>query len=233
MNKLIYIVEDEKDIADVVFKYLQRDGFNVKVFYRGDLAMEAIRERPPELAILDIMLPGMDGMEILRNIRKDYFFPVIFLTSRKDEVDRILGIELGADDYVTKPFSPRELVAKVKSLFRRIEYTQKTIQQEENKKEIIESRYLTLDLAGRNLYYGKETIQLTTTEFSILQLLMEHPGRVYPREQILELIWGDDFIGETRTVDVHVRNLRKKLEELCGTTQYIHSIRGVGYKFEE
>lgn len=234
--KRIYLVEDEKEISDVIVMYLEREGYIVTPYYRGDEALDAIEDDPPDLAILDIMLPGVDGLDILRKIRDETNLPVIFLTSRRDEVDRVLGLELGADDYVPKPFSPRELVARVKSLFRRIE----DYREQENDSDDptgsdsrVSGRRFTLDLDGHRLVTRKSFVKLTSTEFTLLKLLMGRPGKIFTRRELLDRVWGDEFIGETRTVDVHVRNLRRKIQSAGASPDIIQSIRGVGYKFED
>lgn len=233
MPILIYLVEDEREVADTVAKYLEQEGYMAKAFYRGDDALEAIRKHPPDLAILDIMLPGIDGLNLLKEIRKSLFFPVIFLTSRKDEIDRVLGLEIGADDYMPKPFSPRELVAKVRSLFRRIEYDRKGQAETKEAQDRIQSRSLVLDLSKRKLFFGKDSIELTPTEFSLLELMMRHPSKIFLREDLIEHVWGHDFGGSTRTIDVHVGNLRQKIKKLSGAEGFIRGVRSVGYAFED
>jgi DNA-binding response OmpR family regulator len=228
-KKKIFIAEDEPEIQDFVRKYLIRENFDVVTFNRGDTALETILKNPPDLIILDIMLPGKDGIEVLKKIRQNLYVPVILLTSKTDEADRIVGLELGADDYVTKPFSPRELVARVKSLFRRIE----AIKTQPEREEIINSRNMTLNLKRRSLTINDIVIELTSIEFSILKLLMGKPGRIFTRDEMLSYIWGDDFTGETRTVDVHIKNLRKKIKQAQGTEDAIRAIWGVGYTFED
>jgi len=226
------VVEDEKEISDIMVMYLEREGYQVTPFYRGDLALEAILQEPPDLAVLDIMLPGIDGLEILKKIRKESYLPVIFLTSRKDEVDKILGLELGADDYISKPFSPRELAARIKSLLRRVDAYRMSQIGKKHTGNLLKSRGFSLDLNGRRIVSKNSSIKLTSTEFSLLQLLMERPERIFPRNEILSHIWGDEFMGETRTVDVHIRNLRKKIKMAGGPMNSIQSVRGVGYTFE-
>ncbi|MCD4784570.1 MAG: response regulator transcription factor [Candidatus Eremiobacteraeota bacterium] len=232
-NKRIYIVEDEKEISDILVMYLKREEYKVTPFYRGDTALEAILDTPPDMAILDIMLPGIDGIAILKEIRNAPYFPVIFLTSKIGEVDRILGLELGADDYIPKPFSPREVVARVRSLFRRTEISRPGKAKNGENQNVIQTRRFTLDLNGRRLISNKKSIRLTATEFAILKLLMGRVGRIYSRTELLDLIWGDEMEGDTRTVDAHIRNLRKKIYEVGGFPNSIQSIRGVGYSFED
>ena len=227
----IYVVEDEKDISDIIVLYLKKEGYRVKAFYNGEKALNEILEIPPHLVILDIMLPDMDGLSILRELRKKSFLPVIFLTSRKDEVDKIIGLEIGADDYISKPFSPREMVARVKSVLRRVK-TYKSSQARKTSNNVIESGKFSLDLDGMRIVTKKNSIKLTSTEFELLRLLMKRPGRIFSRTDLLDLVWGEEFEGESRTVDVHIRNLRKKIKKACGSINSIQSIRGVGYAFE-
>ncbi|MDQ7839262.1 MAG: response regulator transcription factor [Thermodesulfobacteriota bacterium] len=232
-DRLVYIAEDEVEIADMVVRYLEKEGFEAKAFYRGDRALEEILRQPPDLAIIDVMMPGMNGLDLTREIRKLHLFPIIFLTSRKDEVDRILGLEMGADDYVTKPFSPRELITRVRTLFRRIEFTRQSLSRESGARSTVESHGLTLDLSRRKLFFGKESTELTAIEFSLLEHLMKAPGRVFTRDELIEAVWGKRSADPTRSLDVHIRNLRQKLEALMGTGDMIRGIRGVGYAFED
>ncbi|MBI2266478.1 MAG: response regulator transcription factor [Armatimonadetes bacterium] len=232
MGISIDLVEDEPEVADIAAKYLRNDGYSVKAFYRGDTALEEIRRNPPDLAVLDMTLPGVDGLDILKEIRKSLFFPVILLTSRKDEVDRILGLEMGADDYMTKPFSPRELVARVRSLFRRIEYDKAEPVGAKKVEDQIQTRYLTLDLSKRKLFFRNDSIELTPTEISLLELMMKHPGTIFLREKLIEHVWGQDCGGSTRTIDVHMGNLRQKIKKISGANGFIRGVRSVGYAFE-
>ena len=229
MSYRILIVEDEKEIADFVSKYLKKEGYEVIIKYRGDDAFAQILMDPPDLVVLDVMLPGMDGLEVLRRMRERIYLPTIMLTSKTGETDRVVGLELGADDYITKPFSPRELVARVKALFRRVEALRGT----PDPADIIKSRNLILDLGKRELNLGNSTIKLTAIEFSLLKLLMKKPGRVYSRDELLDNIWGEEFVGESRTVDVHVKNLRKKIKKAGGSPDSIRAVWGVGYTFED
>lgn len=229
MSYRILIVEDEKEIADFVSRYLKKEGYEVIIDYRGDDAFARILMDPPDMVILDIMLPGMDGLEVLRRMRERIYLPTIMLTSKTEVTDRVVGLELGADDYITKPFSPREMVARVKALFRRME----AMKGVSETSETIKSRSLSLDLEKRELVMDRESIKLTAIEFSLMKLLMRKPGRVYSRDELLDLIWGDEFVGESRTVDVHVKNLRKKIKESGGPPDAIRAVWGVGYTFED
>jgi len=216
----VLIVEDERPIADLVRLYLARDGFGVHVEHDGSAGLDAARRLRPVVCILDIALPGMEGTEICRRLRADGdWTPVIFLTARDDEVDRILGLELGADDYVTKPFSPRELVARVKSLLRRAAGPA-----EEGRVRTLGP--LLLDPARRLVTVDGAPLVLTPTEFDLLAHLLSRPGRVFTREELLASVWGYESHAGTRTVDVHVAQVRAKLGDAAGL---IRTLRGVGY----
>lgn len=228
-KKKICIIEDEVEIVDFVTEYLRAEGYEVDAYYRGDTGLKAVLDSPPDLLILDIMLPGINGMNILKKMRENLHLPVILLTSRVDEVDRVLGIEMGADDYITKPFSPRELVVRVKSIFRRIN----VIKQEMSQNKYMMMGNIKLDLENRKISSRGKEYDLTATEFNILKQLVKNPGRIFSREELLDHIWGDEFSGETRTIDVHIKNLRKKLCDIGGPINFIHSVRGVGYKYED
>jgi DNA-binding response OmpR family regulator len=218
---LVLVVEDEPAIADVIKRYLANAGFGVHVEHDGDRALDAVRRFKPAAIILDVGLPGMDGVEICRRLRADHdWTPVLFVTARDDEVDRIVGLELGADDYVTKPFSPRELVARVTGVLRRThgvpEAAPKTV------------GAVTLDASQRRVFIGTGELALTATEFDLLAFLMRRPGRVFSREQLLSEVWGYSAVAGTRTVDVHIAQLRAKL----GAASPIRTVRGVGYAAE-
>ncbi len=216
---LILVVEDERPIADLVRMYLARDGFGVHVAGDGEAGLVAARKVRPVACVLDIRLPGIDGTEICRRLRDEGdWTPVIFLTARDDEVDRILGLELGADDYITKPFSPRELVARVKAVLRR------TAGPPDGR--VRQVGPVTLDPARRSVYVDGQPVSLTSTEFDLLGHLMSRPGRVFSREELLASVWGYAAQAGTRTVDVHVAQVRGKLGDHGGI---IRTVRGVGY----
>jgi two-component system phosphate regulon response regulator PhoB/two-component system alkaline phosphatase synthesis response regulator PhoP len=225
MAKLIAIVEDEPDIAELISLHLQKAGFEVAAFPNAQSFLSFIHERVPNLLILDLMLPDIDGFEVCKLLKRSAEFasiPVIMLTARSEEIDRILGLELGADDYVTKPFSPRELVARVKAVLRRQERAVA-------EKKIAIGDILVINLAKYEVTVAREKVELTTTEFRILQLLSSKPGWVFTRDQILEHLWGHDKIVVDRTVDVHIRNLRVKLGKAAG---FVKNVRGIGYRLE-
>jgi len=217
---LVLVVEDERAIADLVRMYLTRDGFGVHVENDGGAGLVAVRQLRPVAIVLDVGLPGMDGTEVCRRLRADGdWTPVVFVTARDDEVDRILGLELGGDDYVTKPFSPRELVARVRAVLRR------TSGAGPGAEPVYRLGALTVDPAQRRVTAGEREIVLTATEFDLLVHLVRRPGRVYERDQLLAQVWGYEAAAGTRTVDVHVAQLRAKL----GDASPIRTVRGVGY----
>ncbi len=219
---LIYIVDDEESIIDFVRIYLEKEGFQVRGIKDGKTAYKTIMETPPDLIVLDIMLPGMDGFEICRKLRvEENQVPIIMLTAKDEEIDKILGLELGADDYLTKPFNPRELVARIKAVLRRVTLKRKS------QEDILRVGDITLDIKRREVRVGKTPIKLRTQEFELLRVLAEEPGRVFSRDQLLYLAWGYDFAGQTRTVDVHVAQLRRKLQN--AKTQ-VETVTGYGYK---
>jgi DNA-binding response OmpR family regulator len=218
---LVVVAEDDPAISDLVAMYLRREGFGVHTERDGDLALAAVRRLRPVAVVLDIGLPGTDGIEVCRALRAaGDWTPLLFVTARDDEVDRVVGLELGADDYVTKPFSPRELVARLRGVLRRSAGTAPD--------ETLTVGAVTLDLARRRVWAGADEVTLTTTEFDLLAHLLAHPGRVRTREQLLSAVWGYEAAAGTRTVDVHVAQLRGKL----GDASPIRTVRGVGYAAE-
>jgi DNA-binding response OmpR family regulator len=216
----VLVVDDEKHIVDLARMYLEREGFTVEEALDGAEALRKIRSLNPALVVLDLMLPEVDGWEVCRRTRVDSDVPIIMLTARSDDVDKIVGLELGADDYLTKPFNPRELVARVKAILRRYERSLRP-------GTALHLGDLTIDPSSREATLGTRTLDLRTKEFDLLYTLAEHRGQVLTREQLLQLAWGYDFYGQTRTVDVHVAHLRKKLK---GGDVEIETLRGVGYK---
>src|SRR5699024_11104077 len=219
-------VDDEKPIAEILEFNLQKEGYEVLIAHEGNEALDLILEEVPDLVLLDIMLPGKDGMEICREVRKKYDMPIIMLTAKDDEIDKVLGLELGADDYVTKPFSARELIARVKANLRR-----KTPSTEEDKtnENIIKIREISIDLDAYLVKKNDEEVELTQREFELLKYLAQYPGQVMTREHLLETVWGYDYFGDVRTVDVTVRRLREKIETDSSHPEYILTRRGVGY----
>jgi two-component system phosphate regulon response regulator PhoB/two-component system alkaline phosphatase synthesis response regulator PhoP len=225
MNKLIFVIDDEPDIVELVTIHLKKAMFKVKGFSDAESFYRFLDEKIPDLIILDLMLPDADGLEICKYLKKEDKFssiPIIMLTAKGDETDKILGLEFGADDYVTKPFSPRELVARVKAVLRRRQKVE-----ESGKLEI--GGILTIDPASYEVVVEGRKIELTTTEFRILKLLLSKKSKVFSRYDILDHLWGDEKIVLDRTIDVHIRNLRDKLGK---AGQFIKNIRGIGYKLE-
>ncbi len=225
MSKVL-VVDDDPGIVKVVRAYLERDGFQVLVAYDGKKAMHVARHEKPDLVVLDLMLPEMDGWDVCRALRKESDVPIIMLTARVEESDKLVGLELGADDYVTKPFSPRELVARVRSVLRRVQGLPP-------KPERISRGDITVDLARHAVTIGDKSVDLTPTEFDLLATLMGDPGRAFTRSQLLEQTQGHAYDGYERTIDVHIKNLRKKIEPDARNPQLIKTVYGVGYKFDE
>ncbi|WP_239256275.1 response regulator YycF [Listeria ilorinensis] len=227
-EKKILVVDDEKPIADIVKFNLNKEGFEVFCAYDGDEALELVEEVQPDLILLDIMLPGRDGIEVCREVRKKYDMPIIMVTAKDSEIDKVLGLELGADDYVTKPFSNRELIARVKANLRRhSQINAQTPEEDENSELEIGSLIIHPDayVASKR----GETIELTHREFELLHYLAKHMGQVMTREHLLQTVWGYDYFGDVRTVDVTVRRLREKIEDNPSHPAWLVTRRGVGY----
>jgi len=220
-SELILLVDDEPSIVQLVRMYLERENFRVEAAGDGEAALESIKRLDPALVVLDVMLPKLDGFEVCRRLRLgNNPVAIIMLTARDEDIDKILGLELGADDYLTKPFNPRELVARAKALLRRAERTTQA-------DALIHIGDLTIDTARREVRSGGQTFSLRTQEFELLFILAGQPGRVFTREQLLQQAWGFDFFGQTRTVDVHIAQLRRKL---AGSSINIETVTGIGYK---
>jgi two-component system, OmpR family, alkaline phosphatase synthesis response regulator PhoP len=223
----ILVVDDEEHIIELVELYLGKEGYQVVKALDGDEAVEKFAAEKPDLLVLDIMLPGRDGLDVLREVRKTSQVPVIMLTARESEVDKVVGLELGADDYLTKPFSPRELVARVKAVLRRSKPAAAEAA------EVIEREGLTIDAQRRQVdVEGQGTVELTAKEFDLLLVLASNPGIVLTRERLMEKVWGYEYIGDTRTVDVYIRHLREKLADNAESPRFIQTVRGVGYRFK-
>jgi len=221
-GELILVVDDEANIIDLARLYLEQEGYRVEEAMDGQQALEKIDSHEPALVILDIMLPEVDGFEVCRRVRAESDVPIIMLTARDDDVDKIVGLELGADDYMTKPFNPRELVARVKAILRRAE------QAPRRDGAPIHIGDLTIDPPRREISVAGEVVETRTKEFDLLLTLVEHKGIVLSREQLLNLVWGYDFYGQTRTVDVHIAHLRKRIA--ASDQVRIDTVTGVGYK---
>jgi len=225
VSQKILVVDDEPHIVELVKYNLLQEGYDVLTAYDGSEAVVRSRQERPDLIILDIMLPYVDGLEVCRQIRRESSVPIIMLTAKDGELARVVGLEIGADDYVTKPFSPRELVARVRAILRRMarEVTP-------GAPEPLHTGSLTLDPTTHEVVLNGRQVDLTAKEFELLQLLMGHPNRVFTRDFLLEHIWGYDYYGSTRTVDMHISRLREKIEDDPASPTYIVTVRGVGYK---
>jgi two-component system, OmpR family, alkaline phosphatase synthesis response regulator PhoP len=229
-KKIIAVVDDEKHICELLQYNLEQNGYQVKTFDSSEKLFDFLSMKTPDLFLLDIMLPGMDGLDLckaLRSREETKNTPIVMLTAKAEELDRILGLEIGADDYITKPFSVRELSARIKALFRRTNY--EVIAQEAEK--IIHEKDIRVHLDERQAYKNLAPLQLTLKEFELLHILMLHKGNVLTRDVLLDKVWGYDYVGETRTVDVHIRNLRKSIGD--ENENYIETVRGIGYRFRK
>jgi two-component system OmpR family response regulator len=222
----ILVVDDEKKIVDIVRAYLERESYGVIAAYDGKTAIETARRESPDLVILDLMLPLVSGWDVSRALRNDSNVPIIMLTARDDVTDKIIGLELGADDYVTKPFDPKELVSRVKAVLRRS--TARPAQT-----PVLQVRDLIINLEKRGVRRGDKSVELTPTEFDLLAALAQNPGRVFSRMQLLDRVQGVAYEGYERTIDSHIKNLRKKLEPDAGQPRYVITVHGVGYKVPE
>lgn len=233
MSKKIAIVEDESELASLIEYNLTRGGFQTRIFNGAESTFRDLESWQPDLVVLDVMLPGQDGFDLCRRIRhagKLMRTPVIFLTARSDEVDRVLGLELGGDDYITKPFSPRELVARIKAHLRRSDT------EAEPKQTQVTLGPFRIDLAARRVFQanpeGEREIELTSTEFKLLEFFLTHPGHAWSREALLREVWGEQHFVTPRTVDVHIRRLREQIEQKPDEPAFLVTVRGFGYRFE-
>ncbi len=222
---VIMVVDDDPNIVQLIRLYLTRDGYDVVSFERGDEALAAFKQDPPSLMVLDIMLPGMDGWSVCREVRKISQIPIIMLTAKDDTFDKVLGLELGADDYMTKPFDGKELLARVKAVLRRSAPS-------DGGQDTLSFPGLTISLEKYEVYYQGKPMEMPPKELELLYFLAAHKNRVFTREQLLEQVWGFDFFGDSRTVDVHVKRLREKLVDCEKLGWQIRTVWSVGYKFE-
>jgi two-component system alkaline phosphatase synthesis response regulator PhoP len=220
----ILVVDDEQSIINLVTAYLRQEGYEVYTAMDGPAGLKAARSFKPDLVVLDVMLPGMDGIELLAQLRRESDVYVIMLTAKSEETDKIVGLSMGADDYLTKPFSPRELVARVKAALRRLRAGAGSVGA-----AVLPFRHVRIDTGSRQVWVNDEPVSLTAVEFDLLRTLAEHRGMVLSREQLLERVWGYDFYGEERVVDVHIGHIRQKI----GDDHSIATVRGVGYRFED
>ena len=228
-SSTILLVDDEDSIQKLLAYPLEREGYRVLQARDGEEALERFASERVDLVVLDIMLPKLDGLEVCKRLRAESEVPIIMLTARDDELDKVLGLELGADDYITKPFSIREFRSRVRALLRRAAVSRHV----DEDGELISAEGLTIDLARRLIEVGGRRVQLTYVEYELLRILASHPGRVYSRRMLLEALWGGADYREPRTIDVHVRHLREKLERDPGVPEYILTVRGVGYRFRD
>jgi two-component system alkaline phosphatase synthesis response regulator PhoP len=226
MNELILVIDDEPKIAKLARDYLERGGYRVVTAADGTTALAAARHERPDLIVLDLNLPGLDGLDVCRALRRESDVPIIMLTARVDEADRLIGLELGADDYITKPFSPRELVARVRAVLRRV-------QGGVHQPGLIRAGDLAIDLKGYRASRAGEALNLTRIEFSLLATLARHPGQTFSRAQLLDRLHGVAYDGFDRSVDAHIKNLRHKLEPNPAEPSYILTVYGIGYKFTD
>jgi len=222
-KKKILIIDDEQSILNLATAYFRNEGYEYLTAMDGPSGLKVARAYNPDLIVLDIMLPGMDGIELLSQLRRESDVYVILLTAKTEEIDKLLGLSVGADDYLTKPFSPRELMARIKAAFRRLQSTPQHLD-----RKVYTTQHLRIDTSSRQVWLDEEPVHLTSTEFDLLTALVEHNGMVLSREQLLEKIWGHDYFGDVRVVDVHLGHVRKKLGEFHGIT----TVRGIGFRFE-
>ncbi|BEP30401.1 response regulator YycF [Helicovermis profundi] len=227
-NKKILVVDDEKPISDIIKFNLVKEGYNVVCAFDGDEALKMVYQAQPDLVILDVMLPKYDGFQVCKKIRESFNMPIIMLTAKEEEVDKVLGLELGADDYITKPFGMRELIARIKANLRRINIS--TLPEIVDKK-IVTSDNLIVDLERYEVRKGEEVIELTLREFELLKFLATQDNQIFTREQLLKDVWGYEYFGDIRTVDVTVRRLREKIEDDSSNPKFVMTKRGVGYYF--
>lgn len=233
MKEKVLVVEDDPAIRDALSYNLGREGYEVKAVGDGLAALEAARAAVPDLVVLDLMLPELDGFDVTRTLRKESNVPILMLTARDDEIDRVLGLELGADDYLTKPFSMRELIARIKAMLRRVRLAKEDAEpQAAVSRKRLTTGNLEIDLTRHEAHLEGNVLELKRKEFDLLVFLMENPSQVFTREQLLEKVWGWEFSGGSRTVDVHVRWLRSKIETDAEQPTRIVTVRGVGYRFE-
>lgn len=226
MNELILVVDDETQIVKLARDYLEKAGYRVLSATDGVTALAVARRDKPDLVVLDLMLPGMDGLDVCRTLRRESDVPIIMLTARVEETDRLIGLELGADDYITKPFSPRELVARVRTVLRRAHGSMQA-------PGILRAADLEIDLEGHRLTRAGEPVKLSRIEFNLLVILAQHPGQTFTRAQLLDRLHGISFDGYDRSIDAHIKNLRRKLEQDPAEPKYVLTVYGIGYQFNE
>ncbi len=227
MDRKILVADDEKPIADIIKFNLVKEGFTVVVAANGEEAIKLFESSKPDLVILDVMMPKMDGFQVCRKIREKYTTPILMLTAKEEEVDKVLGLELGADDYITKPFGMKELIARVRANLRRVDIDEISVDND----NLLETGNLTIDFERYEVKKNDKIIELTLREFELLKYLSSQAGQIFSREQLLQDVWGYEYFGDIRTVDVTVRRLREKVEDDSSKPQYVLTKRGVGYYF--
>lgn len=233
MNEKILIVDDEKEIADLIEVYLKNDGYTVYKFYNGMDALKCIEETDLDLAIIDVMLPDIDGFQICQKIREKFYYPVIMLTAKVEDGDKIMGLTIGADDYITKPFNPLEVIARVKTQLRRYTRYNNPIQKQEERPHEYDIRGLVINKDNHKCFLFEKELQLTPIEFSILWYLCEHQGTVVPSEELFEAVWGEKYLNNNNTVMAHIGRLREKMNDSAKKAKFIVNIWGVGYTIEK
>jgi DNA-binding response OmpR family regulator len=226
MNRTILVVDDDKKIVELVSLYLKRDGYSVLAAYDGQEALDTARRKQPDLIVLDLLLPELDGTDVCRLLRAESHVPIIMLTARSTDEDKLLGLDIGADDYLTKPFNPRELVARIRAVLRRSTPDEEPV-------EDVRFGDLTVSFVRHEVFLQGRPVSLTPTEFRLLETLVKNPGRAFSRADLLDRAFGYDYDGVERTVDVHVMNLRRKIESEPGRPRYVTTVPGVGYRFED
>ena len=227
MSKRVLVVDDEKLIVKGIRFSLEQDGMEVECAYDGEEALEMVKENKYDIILLDLMLPKISGLEVCQQIREFSQVPIVMLTAKGEDMDKILGLEYGADDYITKPFNILEVKARIKAIMRRTSRTEKT-----ERARVIEVQDMKIDCESRRVYIKGEEVNLTAKEFDLLELLVHNPNKVYSRENLLKIIWGYEYLGDVRTVDVHIRRLREKIESNPSDPKYVHTKWGVGYYFQ-
>ena len=232
MTEKVLVVEDEKVLQETLAYNLKNQGYQVETSGDGKTAIELAKSFHPDVIILDIMLPGIDGFEVCRILRKEMTTPILMLTARDDEIDRIVGLEVGADDYLTKPFSMRELMARIKAILRRVRLIREELDNDGTTPQLLNFGNMVINLTRREVLLDTKSLALKPKEYELLVFMAQHKGQVLSREHILERVWGWDFIGDSRTVDVHVRWLREKIESEPASPKRIITVRGAGYRFE-
>ena len=231
-SEKILVVEDEENLREAVRYTLSGEGYEVYVALDGEIALEQARKHLPDLVILDVMLPSLDGFEVCRILRKEFDMPIFLLTAKTEEIDKVVGLEIGADDYITKPFSMRELLARTRNALRRYSATKRTGNTKDSKANLIDVGNLIIDASSRKVFLSGVEVSMKPREFTLLHFLASHRYRAFTRLQLLEDLWEHDYIGDIRTVDVHIRWIRKKIEDDPQKPTKITTIRGIGYRFD-